>query len=45
MAAKVIARHEVADALAAVVALRDHPVPRVRAAAGRAVMRLTAARA
>ncbi len=43
MAAKVIARHQVADALAAVVALRDDPVPRVSAAAGRAVMRLTAA--
>jgi len=43
MAAKVIARHHVADALAAVVALRDDPVPRVSAAAERAVMRLTAA--
>lgn len=43
MAAKVIARHGVADALDAVVALRDDPVPRVRAAASRAVVRLTAA--
>lgn len=45
MAAKVIARHRVGDALAAVVALRDDPVPRVRAAADRAVMLLSAARA
>ena len=43
MAAKVIARHQVADALAAVLALRDDPVPRVRAAAVRAVVTLTAA--
>jgi hypothetical protein len=42
MAAKVIARHPPADALAAVVALRDDPVPRVRAAVGRAVVTLTA---
>jgi HEAT repeat protein len=41
MAAKVIARHLVGDALAAVAALRDDPVPRVRAAAIRAVARLT----
>ncbi len=37
MAAKVIARHGAGDALAAAVALRDDPVPRVRAAAQRAV--------
>jgi HEAT repeats len=43
MAAKVIARHQVGDALAAVVALRDDPVLRVRAAADRAVMDLSAA--
>jgi hypothetical protein len=42
MAAKVIARHRVGDALTAVAALRDDPVPRVRAAAGRAVLRLAA---
>ena len=42
MAAKVIARHRVGDALAAVTALRDDPVPRVRAAAGRAVTAITA---
>ena len=45
MAAKVIARHRVGDALAAAVTLRDDPVPRVRAAADRAVMHLSAARA
>lgn len=43
MAAKVVARHQVDDALAAVVRLRDDPVPRVRAAAARAVARLTTA--
>lgn len=42
MAAKVIARHRVGDALAAVAELRDDPVPRVRAAAGRAVVFVTA---
>ena len=41
MAAKVIARHCIADALDAVVALRDDQVVRVRAAAERAVMILT----
>lgn len=41
MAAKVIARHLVGDALAAVAGLRDDPAPRVRAAANRAVARLT----
>jgi HEAT repeats len=43
MAAKVIARYRIEAALAAVVELRDDPVPRVRAAADRAVMLLTAA--
>ncbi|MGN6300470.1 MAG: HEAT repeat domain-containing protein [Angustibacter sp.] len=43
MAAKVVARHEVGEALDRVVALRDDPVARVRAAAERAVVRLTAA--
>jgi hypothetical protein len=33
MAAKVVARHRVGGALEAVAALRDDPVPRVRAAA------------
>ena len=42
MAAKVIARHRVGDALGAVAGLRDDPVPRVRAAAERAVVILTA---
>ena len=45
MAAKVIARHKVGNALAAVVALKHDPVPRVRAAADRAVITLSAARA
>ncbi len=45
MAAKVIARNRVGDALAAVAALKDDPVPRVRSAADRAVMILSAARA
>jgi HEAT repeat protein len=45
MAAKVIARHKVGDALAVVAALREDPVPRVRAAAHRAVMNLSASRA
>jgi len=43
MAAKVVARYRVGDALDAVAALRDDPVPRVRAAASRAVTMLTAA--
>ncbi|HLX77386.1 MAG TPA: hypothetical protein VKR27_00750 [Acidimicrobiales bacterium] len=43
MAAKVIARHLVGDGLEAVVGLRDDPVPRVRAAAERALVTLTAA--
>jgi hypothetical protein len=42
MAAKAIARHRVADAFDALAVLRDDPVPRVRAAASRAVMTLTA---
>lgn len=42
MAAKVIARHAVDDALTAVAGLQHDPVPRVRAAAERAVMILTA---
>lgn len=41
MAAKVIARHRVDDALEAVTGLRGDPVPRVRAAADRALARLT----
>ena len=41
MAAKVIARHRVGDALAAVSRLRADPVPRVRVAAERAVVLLT----
>ena len=45
MAAKVIARHTIGAALAAVAELRDDPVPRVRSAAGRAVVVLTAAQA
>jgi HEAT repeat protein len=42
MAAKVIARHRVGDALPAVAGLQTDDVPRVRAAAGRAVLILTA---
>ena len=42
MAAKVIARHRVADAFPAVSRLRTDPVQRVRAAAERAVVLLTA---
>ena len=40
MAAKVIARHRVEDAIGAVVGLQGDPVPRVRAAAERAVIAL-----
>jgi hypothetical protein len=43
MAAKVVARHELGDTLPVVADLRDDPVPRVRAAATRAVAVLTAA--
>jgi hypothetical protein len=43
LAAKVVARHLLGDALPAVAELRDDPVPRVRAAADRAVTLLTRA--
>src|SRR5439155_15827007 len=43
MAAKVVARHLVGEATAAIAALRDDPVPRVRQAAERALVRLTEA--
>jgi HEAT repeat protein len=43
MAAKVIARYRIGAALKPVAGLRDDPVPRVRAAAHRAVVLLTAA--
>jgi HEAT repeats len=43
MAAKVIAKRRVGAALGPVTALRDDPVPRVRAAAERAIVMLTAA--
>jgi hypothetical protein len=42
MAAKVVARHLVGEAVSAVSALSDDPVPRVRAAGARALTRLTA---
>jgi hypothetical protein len=42
MAAKVVAAHRIGRALAAVAALRDDPIPKVRAAAERAVVHLTA---
>jgi hypothetical protein len=42
VAAKVIAKHRIGDALDAVITLRDDPVPRVRAAAERAIAVLTA---
>jgi hypothetical protein len=42
MAAKVIARYRIGHALTAVAELRSDPVPRVRAAAERAIMILTA---
>jgi hypothetical protein len=42
MAAKVIARHRIGAGLTAVAELRDDPVRRVRAAAERAVVLLTA---
>jgi hypothetical protein len=41
MACKVIARHQVGDALPVVAELRDDPVPRVRAAAARTLVLLT----
>ncbi len=43
MAARVIARHQVGDALEAVVTLTNDLVPRVRAAASRAVVILSSA--
>ncbi len=43
MAAKVAARHLVGDATPALAGLRDDPVPRVRNAAQRALMRIGAA--
>ena len=43
MAAKVVARNLVGDALPLMAGLRDDPVPRVRAAAERAVAALTQA--
>ena len=42
MAAKVTAKHRIGDGLDAVIMLRDDPVPRVRAAAERAIAVLTA---
>jgi hypothetical protein len=42
MAAKVVARHRVDGALSAMAELQDDPVPRVRSAAGRALVALTA---
>jgi HEAT repeat protein len=42
MAAKVIARHRIGDAFTAVTELRNDQVPRVRAAAERAIVILTA---
>jgi hypothetical protein len=45
MAAKVIARHRIGDALSAASRLRGDDVPRVRSAAERAVAALTASRA
>jgi hypothetical protein len=42
MAAKVVARRRLDDALEAVARLSWDPVPRVRAAASRALVRLTA---
>jgi hypothetical protein len=45
MAAKVIARHLVADLLTQVADLSHDPVPRVRAAAARAVAQITERRA
>jgi HEAT repeat protein len=44
-AAKVAARHRVGEALEAMQALQQDPVPRVRAAAERAATRIVAARA
>lgn len=41
MAAKVVAKRRIGDALPMVAALRDDPVPRVRRAAERALLRLS----
>ena len=41
MAAKVVARHRIDDALGAIADLQDDDVPRVRSAAGRAIAALT----
>jgi hypothetical protein len=43
LGAKIVARHLIGDALTDVAGLREDPVPRVRAAATRAVVRLTRA--
>lgn len=43
MALKVVARHRLEDAVAEVAGLQEDPVARVRAAASRALIRLTAA--
>lgn len=43
LALKVVARHELGDALAAAAARQDDPVARVRGAAARALVRLTRA--
>jgi hypothetical protein len=45
MAAKVVARHRIGVAFDAVAPLREDPIPRVRAAAHRAVVLLTASHA
>jgi hypothetical protein len=42
MALKVVARHRLEDVLSTVVALQEDPAPRVRAAASRALMRISA---
>jgi hypothetical protein len=44
MALKVVARHRLEDTLLKVADLQDDPVPRVRAAASRALMRISAPR-
>lgn len=43
MAVKVVARHQLGEAISGVAALRDDPVQRVANAASRALVRLTAA--
>jgi len=45
MAVKVLARHGVGEALQPIAAMESDPSPRVRAAAGRALARLTMSRA